>query len=208
MGLPIITQQAAEQVFSDLGIDDIQKSEFESNIAPKITPNVIHTALFNVADTKYAQLKVYYSLLVTGARKRARKYNTYELVLASFGVEPLKFSLIRYEIEERIRNSQSQALPKTAISICGFHAEGARRAAAKARNSTIGVGGPENKHCIYWNQRFCFYIRWREPRKTTTYQVNYFRRVCKDCYPRKIVWKIGVVCSWETPSSSENREAS
>ncbi len=103
VGLPIITQQTAEQIFQDLDIREINTNTFRKDIIPKITPPVVYAALYNVAVSKYSQLINDYLQLTTGPRKRARKYNTYELTLACFTLEPLLFALMRHEIEERIR---------------------------------------------------------------------------------------------------------
>ena len=103
VGLPIITQQTAEQIFHDLNIFDIDTKIFEREIIPRITLSVVYKSLHNVATMKYSQLKNDYLQLTTEPRKRARKYNTYELALTCFTLEPLLFALMRHEIEERLR---------------------------------------------------------------------------------------------------------
>jgi hypothetical protein len=97
VGLPILTQQCCEQLFIDKGItvyDDKQEIDF--------TPADTRGALLNLATTKYGQLENYYNRLVVGPRKRARKYDTYELILSCFAQQPIKFSLRRYEIDDRL----------------------------------------------------------------------------------------------------------
>jgi hypothetical protein len=103
VGLPIITQQAAEQIFEDLGISEVETKTLIKEVIPKITIGGVYKALHNVAHTKYNQLRNDYLQLTTGPRKRARKYNTYEFALTCFTLEPLQFSLMRHEIEERMR---------------------------------------------------------------------------------------------------------
>jgi hypothetical protein len=97
VGLPILTQQCCEQLFIDKGI-----TIYEGQQEIDFTPSETNHALLDVAKAKYGQLENYYNRLVVGPRKRARKYDTYEPILSCFAQEPIKFSLRRYEIDDRL----------------------------------------------------------------------------------------------------------
>ena len=102
-GLPIITQQVCEQLFVDKRLAKI----VPGGISP-FTINDVQQALFHVATRRYSALENYYNTITRGPRRRARRYNTYELVLACFSQEPVQFSLARYEIDQRLRSYQSR----------------------------------------------------------------------------------------------------
>jgi hypothetical protein len=165
MGLPIIVQQVAEQIFADLGISEVETNRFDAEVSMKITSDTVSNALFNVANTKYSQLRASYSLLIAGARKRARKYNTYELVLASFAVEPLKFNLTRYEIEERIRNSEVPSDQKPPSASVGSMLK-ALGDLQRKREIELLEWRPVEQTLYILEPSFLFYIRWRELRQT------------------------------------------
>jgi AAA domain len=167
MGLPIIVQQVAGQIFADLGLNEVESSTLDKTYGPKLTITAINNAIFNVASTKYGQLQTYYGLLVEGARKRARKYNTYELVLATFAVEPLKFSLSRREIEERIRDSDIPNQQKPPSASVGSMLKALGDFQRRRKIELLEWRSTEQTLYIF-EPAFLFYIRWREPRKPHT----------------------------------------
>ena len=158
-GLPIITQQTCEQLFIDKGIDELEKGDESVTF----TKRDAYRALHNVATTKYKQLEAYYSRLTMGPRKKARKYNTYELVLSSFTLDPLRFALQRHEIGERLNEMPIDEKDKPP--------------AASINSMLTALGRFQKKHGLEifeWrrNERtlyilepaFLFYVRWREER--------------------------------------------
>jgi hypothetical protein len=162
VGLPIITQQACGQLFIDKDISYVTKGDEIS-----FTKQQAYTALHNVATTRYKQFESWYTRLTTGPRKAARKYNTYELVLTVFTLDPLKFELKRDEISERIKSlpiSDNRKPPKASI------------------NSTLSALGKFQKtngfELLEWSKRdqtiyvvepaFLYYLRWREAKTSTS----------------------------------------
>lgn len=99
VGLPIIVQQSCLQI--------LQARNFE-NIAATRSANLhiyrqdIVSAISAVANFKYGEFKKFYDVLIRGPREKSRKYNTYELIVACFGLDPLKFDLSRAEIDRRL----------------------------------------------------------------------------------------------------------
>lgn len=159
-GLPIITQQACGQLFVD-------KDIFDYRIGEPIVFNEkdAFNALHHVAINRYKQFESWYTRLTTGPRKAARKYNTYELLLSAFTLDPLKFELKRHEIDERISRmpvTNSQKPPAASI------------------NSTLSALEKFQKNngfeLLEWSKRdqaifvlepaFLFFLRWREARTT------------------------------------------
>jgi hypothetical protein len=108
--------------------------------------------------------------LVAGARKKARKYNTYELVLTSFAVAPLKFSLTRYDIEERIGNSGVAADQKPPSASVGSMLK-ALGELQRRRGIELLEWRPLEQTLYILEPSFLFYIRWRELRKTRNFKI-------------------------------------
>jgi len=167
VGLPIITQQAAEQIFQDLDISQIETRTFNHEVTPKITLDSVYTALHNVAAIKYNQLKNDYLQITTGPRKRARKYNTYELALTCFTLEPLQFALMRHEIEERIRK-----LPIPPEQIPPSPSVGSMLNALtefqKNRKIELLEWRSGERTLYILEPAFLFYLRWRQERRRPT----------------------------------------
>jgi hypothetical protein len=158
-GLPILVQDTCAQLLKDKGIETIRPGK--SNI--KIERSDVYAALHAVAKTHYGQFEGLYGRLITGPRKTARKYNTYELVLSTFTKDPLVFSLERYEIDERL---QSMPMPES------------QRPPGSSVNATLGALAKFQKrndiNLLEWSEKmqrlyivepaFLFYLRWREKR--------------------------------------------
>jgi hypothetical protein len=164
VGLSIITQQAAEQIFQDLGIDEVETKILTQQVTPQITLDTVYRALHNVANAKYNQLRNDYLQLTTGPRKRARKYNTYEFALTCFTLEPLQFSLMRHEIEERMRK-----LPVPAEQIPPSPSVGSMLNALtefqKSREIELLEWRSVERTLYILEPAFLFYLRWRQPRE-------------------------------------------
>jgi len=173
-GLPIITQQACGQLFVDKNIYDLKFGEqvhFKKNDA--------FNALHHVAINRYKQFESWYTRLTTGPRKAARKYNTYELLLSAFTLDPLKFELKRHEIDERI----------TKMPIGN-----SKKPPAASINSTLAALGKFQKNngfeLIEWSKRdqaifviepaFLFYLRWREARTVVPNIIEIIENLIKE----------------------------
>jgi hypothetical protein len=162
VGLPIIMQQTCAQLFINKGYYELKKGDSIS----KFSKMDAYLALHKVASTGYAQFEDWYEKLVTGARKKARRYNTYEFVLSTFIQDPLKFSLKRHELDERLNKLpvQEDKLPP-AGSI------------TSTLNAITGIQKRSGFELLEWSQRnktlyvlepaFLFYLRWRQERQTS-----------------------------------------
>lgn len=97
VGLPIITQQICQEVSAnrDMSPGSVKRRS-------GILAQDIDAAQQYVADNMYANHKADYDQLVAGPRQKKRKYPSYEKILASFALEPLKFSLSFSELCERV----------------------------------------------------------------------------------------------------------
>jgi hypothetical protein len=100
VGLPILTQQIAHELCSSKGI----RSKNQNNPMPAIALEDINKAMSTVCSTLYATYDTHYDRLIVGPRKLARRYDTYLLIMASFVLEPVSFSLDRATLTERINS--------------------------------------------------------------------------------------------------------
>jgi hypothetical protein len=161
VGLPIIVQETCAQMLIEKGWSEIEPGKEE--IA--LERSDAHSALHKVAKLHYKQLENLYARLVTGPRKAARKYNTYELVLVAFAKDPLVFKLQRHEIDERLRTipvpEHQRPPPPSVTSMLDALAEFQRR------NGIELLEWSKKEQCLYiLEPAFLFYLRWREERKT------------------------------------------
>lgn len=158
-GLPILVQETCGQLLADKGIVEIEPGMI--TLAFELTD--VYTALHEVAKTHYGQFESHYERLITGPRKAARKFDTYELVLSAFAKDPLAFSLKRYEIDERLSAipiSKDKIPPPASINAT-------LRALAKfqERNGFNLLEWNEQAQRLYIIEpAFLFYLRWREKR--------------------------------------------
>lgn len=157
-GLPIITQQACSQLFFDQGIATVK-------IGAKIvfTRQQAYSALHNMAVRKYKQFESWYSRLTDGPRKKNRKYNTYEIILLIFALDPLKFELKRHEIDNRILKLglvESKIPPAASIN--------STLSALERFQKSIGFEllewSKRDKKIYVLEPSFLYYLRWRKPR--------------------------------------------
>lgn len=97
VGLPIIAQQICQEIAEnhDMSPGSIKR-------LANITIDSVVSAQKYVADNIYTNHKSDYDQLIAGPRQSRRKYPTYEKILASFALEPLRFSLKYSELIERI----------------------------------------------------------------------------------------------------------
>jgi hypothetical protein len=160
-GLPIVTQDVCYQLFIDKGITELKQGEIEVLFSVKDA----YKALHNVAVTNYAQFETIYERLITGPRKRARKYNTYELVLSTFTQDPLIFSLKRHEIDERLKEIPlpSEQLPPPA-SVSSML--GALEKFQKRSDIELLEWSKKEQRLYILEPSFLFYLRWRAERET------------------------------------------
>ncbi|MCZ4344616.1 hypothetical protein [Devosia neptuniae] len=157
VGLPILVQQVCLEAVNRKDIYTVRDSKKK-----KISLSVgdVKAACHQVAGGKYTVFGTHYETLIRGPREKLRKYKTYELVLACFAIDPIKFSLTRSEIDSRIsRVSNSDAIKPPAASI----------------NSTLGAlkqfQDKRDFELLEWRVRedklyivepsFLFYVRWR-----------------------------------------------
>jgi len=159
VGLPIITQAVCLSLLLEAGITEAR---------PQITRvdwkrRDAYDALHRVALERFQAFESNYDRLIRGPRKRARKFDTYELILSTFTLDPLVFSLKREEIIERLKKLPlhgDQVPPDGSL------------------NSTFGALGSFQQRLgieiLEWSARdqrlyilepaFLFYLRWRKPR--------------------------------------------
>jgi len=113
VGLPIVAQQICQEIMVSR---DMTPGSSDKHRA--VTPDETRSAQKKVAEELYANHKNDYERLSTGPRKASRKHPTYERILASFALEPLKFSLKYHELMERITKltpPTTQPIPSASI---------------------------------------------------------------------------------------------
>lgn len=175
VGLPIIAQQACLQLFLDKGLgsvrvgDDLEFTEMDAC-----------NALHHLALNNYVQLEADYQQLIQGPRKRQRNFETYELLLSCFLIDPVCFSLSRPEIDERL---EKMAIPQ------------AKKPPRGSVTSTLKALENFQKkreiEMLEWNDRlktlhvlepsFLFYLRWRKEQSATeVMDQDEYRRLLRD----------------------------
>jgi hypothetical protein len=68
-------------------------TELPTNRQPDLTASTVYNALHQVAIERYGSFGQFWDSLCRGPRKEARKYDTYELVLSTFCLDPITFQL-------------------------------------------------------------------------------------------------------------------
>lgn len=156
VGLPIITQQVCLDIFLNRGIEYSKDAKTVDNI----TFNEAGKSLNHVAQSRYAQLEHHYSVITRGPRRRARKYETYELFLTCFTLDPLQFSLERSEIDERLRQLPilNEYIPPSA-SINAML--GVINKYQKSHNIELLEWRPYERKAYILEPAFLFFLRWR-----------------------------------------------
>ena len=154
-GLPIIVQDACFQMLSDKGI-----AEVRGKPTVRLTRGDVYRALHEVAATNYAQFAQTYNRLATGPRKRARTYNTYEIVLSLFAQGDPTFCLRRDEIHDRLQEAplpdDERPTPASVNSMLGA------LAGFPARNGIELLEWSRNDRSLYiLEPSFLFYLRWQ-----------------------------------------------
>ena len=155
VGLPILTQQCCEQLFIDKGL-----GMFNGEYDVDFSREDAHRALRNLAKSRYGQLESAYSKLITGPRKRARKYDTYELILSCFAQEPIKFALKKHEIDERLASLDlpPDKHPPPASVASTLNALGR----FQSRTEMEMLEWQTDEEILYiLEPAFLFYLRWR-----------------------------------------------
>lgn len=164
VGLPIIVQQACLSLVTSGGQKYRNEVRGRSDL---ISPEKISVALHNVAKKRYGQFEDSYSTLVKGPRERARKYKTYELVLGSFALDPIKFSLHKSQLITRIaamkipddERPPEPSVRSTLSALAQFqHNRGLELLEWRPKQQMLHITEPA----------FLFYVRWRSPRKAGT----------------------------------------
>ncbi|UZK64821.1 hypothetical protein [Sphingomonas sp. M1-B02] len=112
VGVPIITQQICFDFASRL---DLSRSS--NDVRKNYHPTHIKENVRNVAKEFYSGFERDYERLVEGPRSRARKHDTYGMILSAFVMDPIKFSLSKSELVERINQlSTKEAIPIASIN--------------------------------------------------------------------------------------------
>jgi hypothetical protein len=139
-------------------------TELPTNRQPDLTASTVYNALHQVAIERYGSFGQFWDSLCRGPRKEARKYDTYELVLSTFCLDPITFQLGREEIEPRLK--------KLPIPEGDIPPSGSVTSMLKALGSfqdKIGVQllewSEKNRHLYITEPSFLFYLRWRESKQ-------------------------------------------
>lgn len=155
VGLPIITQQVCETMFIEQGI-----LIFNDILTVDTSDQIIAKSLSRVAKEKYGELEQYYNRLVTGPRKRARKFDTYEMVLSCFSMEPIQFELSRHLIKQRlssIKNFNGKIPPDPSINAMLRALDKFQ----KDRGFELLEWHEQDRILYMLEPSFMFYLRWR-----------------------------------------------
>lgn len=158
VGLPIVTQAVCLELCLSKGVE----ASLEPDSGITLLQEDILKALHRVATSKFDHFATVYDRLTRGLRKK-RKYNTYELVLSSFTLGNIEFSLTRQAIFDRLKNTLEQQEVPPVNLIAGTLTR------LKDLQDRMGV------ELLEWNTRderlyilepsFLFFLRWRKQRE-------------------------------------------
>lgn len=161
VGLPIITQSVCLELLIDKDIKVLEGIKYGEIVFKK---HDIFSALHGVAKNKYTQFEAIYDKLKEGPRKKARKYETYELILAAFSLDPLKFSLSKDEIVERLKEMPIAEKAKPPIPSINSTMNALKD--FQKRNGLILLEWHSRSKSLYiLEPAFLFYLRWRKERE-------------------------------------------
>ncbi|HHT8898687.1 TPA: hypothetical protein ACT5CR_003132 [Burkholderia cenocepacia] len=170
-GLPIVMQQVCAQLFVDKGYSELKVGSivvFQEADAWR--------ALHNVASNRYKQFETWYNRLAAGPRKNARKYNTYELILTIFSLDPPTFQILRNEIDGRLK--------QLILPVGGYPPPASINSTLAALDKLQQSSGFELLEWIERDQMICilepaflFYLRWRKKRMAAPNLMDILREV-------------------------------
>jgi hypothetical protein len=121
-------------------------------------------------------MEQYYNILIKGPREKARKYRTYELVLACFTLDPISFRLSRTQIDQRLQLLKiglSEIPPAPSIN----STLGALRKFQERRGFELLEWRPNEEVLYMLEPVFLFYVRWRKLSITEPRQLDLFEQL-------------------------------
>jgi hypothetical protein len=96
-GIPIIAQQICYDFVREMDL-----SYYSNSLRKDYHPDHVKPHVRAVAKEFYSEFERDYDRLCDGPRSRARKYDTYSLILCSFVIDPVQFSLSKNDLLARI----------------------------------------------------------------------------------------------------------
>lgn len=173
VGLPIVVQQVCSNLLTSRGFEFADQVRKKGH---KVKDGDVERSLHNVARQNYTQYESYYSTLISGPREKARKYRTYELVLACFTRNPIQFSLKRMELDRRMLELGLDAneLPPPASLNSTL---GALKKFQERRELEVLEWQPNEDKLYIVEPAFLFYVRWRTLRLTAPQQLDLFEEL-------------------------------
>ncbi|TXN63555.1 hypothetical protein [Methylobacterium sp. WL6] len=177
-GLPIIVQQAC---LSTLTTEGVEYSDQIRKMKLTLRKDAVERSLHSVARSRYTQFESYYSTLIRGPRETSRKYKTYELVLACFTLDPIKFSLSRKDIDHRmnkLRLPVEEFPPAASLN----STLGALSKFQERRDIEILEWRPREEIFYIIEPAFLFYVRWRTKKETQPEQLDMFEILLKSIW--------------------------
>jgi hypothetical protein len=112
-GVPIITQQICHQFVLDMDLNS-----YSNHVRRDHHPEHIKPYVRSVAKEFYAEFERDYDRLCEGPRSKARKYDTYSLILSAFVIDPVRFSLSKTDLMDRINRivGQNGTVPMASLN--------------------------------------------------------------------------------------------
>lgn len=154
VGVPIITQQICYEFASQLNLDrsgnDLRRNYHPEHIRPTVRA---------VATEFYKSFERDYERLVEGPRSRARKHDTYGMILSAFVMDPIKFSLSKAELVDRINKltDDQESIPIASIN----SALKALKSHQRRINSVLLEWQSDKEMLHILEPTFVFYLRQR-----------------------------------------------
>lgn len=167
VGLPILTQSICYQVFADKNILEISTKDVSKNIT--IEQTSIYSAFHNVATLRYGQFSSSYDILSAGIRVKSNKYNTYNLILLIFGIDPPENMLRRDQIDKRLsellkkKKNQPSVPPKSSIDNTLNNLSKLQ----KQNNISLLEWSESQNKLFILEPAFLFYLRWKDKRSNS-----------------------------------------
>ena len=154
VGVPIITQQICYDFASQLDLvkpsNDLRKDYHPANIKENVQ---------RVAKEFYSGFERDYERLVEGPRSKARKHDTYGMILSAFVIDPIRFSLSKQDLVDRMNalTADCDQIPVTSIN----SALKALSSHQKRMDKTLLEWQPEKQMLHILEPTFVYYLRQR-----------------------------------------------
>jgi AAA domain len=171
VGLPIIVQQTCLQIFKKRKMHTVSDALSKKIV---VVSDEVRECLFEVARERYSSMESKYKAMISGPRERARRYQTYELLISSFAVDPIKFWLTRSELQGRIE--QLDVVPTEIPPLASVNSTLRALDKFQKKLKVELIEWREDQNTVFiLEPTFLFFVRWRQQRSKKEQQLVFWK---------------------------------